>query len=225
MNKSNYNWEAFLVPYHLAISSFIIKFEAIKNQYLCNGDSAPIEIVSGRVKSPESILEKASRLNVDVDRIPEEIYDIAGVRITCKYIQDVYRVYELLKSRKDITITLVKDYIQNPKESGYRSLHVICKYNVETVDGQQPINIEFQIRTHAMHLWASIEHGLKYKYYHNIPTNIKKRLVDASQIAFELDKEMSKIKIEIDETNVEKSRVEGYFTDGYEFSSNSIKKW
>ena len=225
MNNPNFNWDAFFVPYQLAIGGFIIKLESIRKQYLCNGEASPIEIVTGRVKTPESIMDKARRMKVKVENIPDEIYDIAGVRITCKYIQDVYRVYELLKSRRDIDILIVKDYIENPKESGYRSLHVIARYNVETVDGQKPINIEFQIRTHAMHLWASIEHSLKYKYYRNIPENIKKRLVEASLVSAKLDKEMGLIKQAIDETNVEMIREEKYLDYETEISVNSVKKW
>ena len=141
------------------------------------------------------------------------------------YINNPNEVYELLKSRRDIDILIVKDYIENPKESGYRSLHVIARYNVETVDGQKPINIEFQIRTHAMHLWASIEHSLKYKYYRNIPENIKKRLVEASLVSAKLDKEMGLIKQAIDETNVEMIREEKYLDYETEISVNSVKKW
>ena len=225
MDSKDFNWDAFFVPYQLAIAGFIIKFESIRKQYICNGESSPIEIVTGRIKTPESIFDKAKRLNVSVENIPNEIYDIAGIRITCKYIQDVYRVFELLKSRKDITITKVKDYIENPKPSGYRSLHIIAKYNVETVDGQMPINIEFQIRTHAMHLWASIEHGLKYKYYRRIPENIKTRLVDASNIAYDLDMEMAKIKTAIDETHIEMIRDDKYLDYETEISINNLKKW
>ena len=113
-----------------------------------------------------------------------------------------------LKSRKDIEIFWIKDYIENPKPSGYRSLHLITKYNAETIDGQIPINIEFQIRTLSMHLWGSIEHSLKYKYYRNIPENIKLRLIEASRIAYDLDLEMSKIKIEMDELDVVEERGE-----------------
>ena len=102
------------------------------------------------------------------------------------------------KSLKDIEIVSLKDYIKEPKPSGYRSLHIIAKYNVETLEGQQSIYIEFQIRTLAMHLWASIEHSLKYKYYRNIPESIKKRLQAAAKITTDLDNEMSNIQHEVE---------------------------
>lgn len=200
--EENFNWDLFLQPYELAITGFIIKLEAMKKQYILKGHKNPIESVSGRVKTPSSIVEKAKRLNVAFSDIEEKIQDIGGIRILCKYESDVYDVLELLQSRKDIESVIIKDYIKNPKPSGYKSLHFVAKYNVETVEGQQPIYIEFQIRTLAMHLWASIEHSLKYKYYRNIPDNIKARLVEASKITTELDHEMSRIQKEVETLTV-----------------------
>lgn len=224
INESIY-WKSFLLPYELAVGGFIIKLESMRKDFLLKNSSSPIEIVSGRVKAVSSILEKAQRLNIDFSRIKEEIYDIAGIRITCKYIQDVYKVFELLKTRKDVDIFIVKDYIKNPKPSGYRSLHVIAKYNVETLEGQIPINIEFQIRTHAMHLWASIEHSLKYKYYRQIPIEIQERLLSVSQVTTQLDEEMSRIQIAVEETSVDKVRSEEYELDGLELFLSNLKKW
>lgn len=224
INESIY-WKSFLLPYELAVGGFIIKLESMRKDFILKNSSSPIEIVSGRVKSVSSILEKAQRLNIDFSRIKEEIYDIAGIRVTCKYIQDVYKVYELLKARKDVDIFIVKDYIKNPKASGYRSLHLIAKYNVETLEGQIPINIEFQIRTHAMHLWASIEHSLKYKYYRQIPEDIQERLLKVAEVTTKLDEEMSKIQIAVEETNTDKVRNEEYELEGLDLFLNSIKKW
>lgn len=225
MNERDFKWEVFLQPYELAIQGFIIKLEAIKKQHILKGIKNPIEIVSGRVKTPESILEKAKRLDILFSEIPEKMYDIAGVRITCKYIQDVYEVADMLKTRKDIIIKEVKDYIKNPKPSGYKSLHIIAVYNVETIDGQIPINMEFQIRTHAMHLWASIEHSLKYKFLRNIPVSIQDRLFAASEAAAALDLEMSKIKQLVDSINGEGIRRQPYPLEDMEIYPNNLKKW
>ena len=177
-----FDWDSFLQPYELAVEGFLLKMEGIKKQYLVKGIHCPIEIVSGRVKTPESIINKAERMNVNIP----EVHDIGGVRITCKYLEDVYQVAKLLKSRKDIKLIEERDYIKNVKPSGYRSLHLICRYNVETIEGQQPILLEFQIRTHAMHFWASIEHSIKYKYNKKVPQEIKERLVNASIAATKL---------------------------------------
>ena len=218
------DWKSFLLPYELAVSGFIMKLGAIKKEYILKGENSPIEIVSGRVKSVPSILEKANRFNVKYSDIAEEIYDIAGIRIICKYIDDVYKVYELLKSRQDIEIYSVKDYIKNPKPSGYRSLHVLAKYHAETIDGAIPINVEFQIRTHAMHLWASIEHSLKYKYYQEIPENIKDRLVVAAGASYKLDEELTKIREEVLQTVVNKARGDELEDSELDLFLESFKK-
>lgn len=193
MNDEQLKWKIFLEPYELAVEGFILKFEGIKKQYQTRGEYCPIEIVTGRVKSPDSILDKAKRMGVKMENLAKEVYDIGGVRITCKYLEDVYSVAELVKSRKDIVVLEERDYIKNTKPSGYRSLHLIASYNVETIKGQIPLILEFQIRTHAMHFWASIEHSLKYKYQKKIPENLKERLKSASVAAQKLDEEMSQI--------------------------------
>ena len=194
------NWTLFLQPYEFAVSNFLIKLQFIKKQYISQGLKNPIEDITGRVKNPKSIMAKLDRMKMSLEDV-RDLTDIAGIRITCKYIQEVYEIYEMLSLRKDIKIVLVKDYIKNPKPSGYRSLHIIAKYNAETLDGQMGVYMEFQIRTLAMHLWASIEHSLKYKYYMNIPTNLRERLIKASKIAYDLDKEMSKIKNDMELIN------------------------
>lgn len=207
MNQQTINWQEFLQTYELAVNGFVLKLESIKKQYILAGLKNPIENVSGRVKTPKSIVEKLKRMNMSFDEI-RNLSDIGGIRITCKYIQEVYQIFDLLKARKDIEIFWIKDYIENPKPSGYRSLHIIAKYNAETINGRIPINVEFQIRTLAMHLWGSIEHSLKYKYYRNIPENIKLRLIEASRIAYDLDVEMSKIKQEMDSLDIQEERPE-----------------
>ena len=205
MDTKNFEWTTFLQPYEFALTNFLTKLQFIKKQYTTQGLKNPIEDITGRLKSPASILEKLERLNMDIDDV-RDITDIAGVRITCKYIQDVYQIYDILKARKDIKIVLVKDYIKYPKPSGYRSLHLIAKYNAETINGQMPVYMEFQIRTLAMHLWASIEHSLKYKYYLNIPQSLRNRLTEASKIAYDLDVEMSKIKSDMDSFEEDEER-------------------
>lgn len=215
MNEQTINWPQFLQPYEQAVNGFILKLESIKKQYILAGQKNPIESVHGRVKSPKSIVAKLQRMNMEFDDI-RNLSDIGGVRIICKYVQEVYEIFELLKSRKDIEIFWIKDYIENPKPSGYRSLHIIAKYNAETIEGRLPINVEFQIRTLSMHLWASIEHSLKYKYYRNIPENIKLRLIEASRIAYDLDLEMSKIKQDMNSLD-DKEETHEYHDDYLDF--------
>lgn len=220
MTEETINWSQFLQPYELAVNGFVMKLESIKKQYILAGKKNPIESVYGRVKTPKSIVAKLKRMNMDFSEI-RNLSDIGGIRITCKYIQEVYEIFELLKSRKDIEIFWIKDYIENPKPSGYRSLHLITKYNAETIDGRITINIEFQIRTLAMHLWASIEHSLKYKYYRNIPDNIKLRLIEASRIAYDLDVEMSMIKQDMNSLDIQEERMEEYDDSFFDFDFNN----
>ncbi len=224
MGINDFSWEHFLQPYELAVEGFILKFEGIKKQYKLQNTYCPIEIVTGRVKTPESILDKAKRMNVDFENIAKQVYDIGGVRITCKYLEDVYKVAKLLKSRKDVKLLEERDYIKNVKPSGYRSLHLIMSYNVETLDGQVPVILEFQIRTHAMHFWASIEHSLKYKYQKQIPDTLKERLKSASVAASKLDEEMSAIHSLILEYDNGES-PKGYDHLENEISMADLKKW
>lgn len=197
--NEKFNWDVFLQPYELAVEGFILKIEGIKNQYHLANQYCPIEIVSGRVKSPKSILDKAKRMNVPYDKIDELVHDIGGIRITCKYIDDVYHVAELIMNRKDLEVLEVRDYVKNVKPSGYRSYHIICRYVVETINGAISLLLEFQIRTHAMHFWASIEHSLKYKYQKQIPQELKERLTSAALAAQKLDDEMTSIRQTIEE--------------------------
>lgn len=225
IEKNNFNWDRFLQPYELAVEGFILKFEGIKKQYQLNGLYCPIEIVSGRVKSIDSILDKAKRMNVPFEKIDEALYDIGGVRITCKYIDDVYVICDLIKARKDIKVIEVRDYIKNMKASGYRSLHILAEYNVETISGQVPVKLEFQIRTHAMHFWASIEHSLKYKYQKNIPLDLKERLYHVAITGAKLDDEMTTLHHLIQE--YDSLSDDGNNNDPLEeeINMNSLKRW
>ena len=224
--NENFNWNEFLQPYSLAVEGFILKIEGIKRQYQMKKQYCPIEIVSGRVKSPKSIIDKANRMSVPFDYIDELLYDIGVIRITCKYIEDVYKVAEMIKNRHDIMLLEVRDYIKNVKPSGYRSLHLIVEYNVETIDGTKPIRLEFQIRTHSMHFWASIEHSLKYKYQKQIPLEIKERLYRASEASARLDNEMSSIKAmmdELEQLGVGNTIIDDSLED--EVTVNNFKRW
>ena len=221
-----FNWDIFLQPYELAVEDFILKMEGIKNQYHKANLYCPIEIVSGRVKSPQSILDKARRMNVPTALIDEKVHDIGGIRITCKYIDDVYKVAELVRNRRDLEVLEVRDYIKNVKPSGYRSFHIIARYIVETIKGAIPVLLEFQIRTHAMHFWASIEHSLKYKYQKRIPVELKERLTAAAHAAEKLDEEMTAIKLTIEQLDVTFGEDKSKVADPLENEvSINHKKW
>ena len=126
-----------------------------------------------------------------------EIEDIAGIRIMCQFVEDIYTLVDLIKARTDMTVIYEKDYITNFKDSGYRSYHVIINYPINSIAGYKEIICEIQIRTLAMNFWATIEHSLKYKYEHYIPKDVAERLRRAADAAFLLDQEMSEIREEI----------------------------
>lgn len=190
-------WKEILTPYDLAVDEIQLKFNHIIKEYKQSGKYSPIEQVLGRVKSISSILEKAKKKNIEIDKIEESLEDIAGIRIICQFIDDIYTVVKLIRERSDMKIKSEKDYITNMKPSGYRSYHIIVMYKVETVAGTKEIPIEIQIRTLAMNFWATIEHSLQYKYHQNIPQPIRERLNSSSEAIITLDNEMSSIHGEI----------------------------
>lgn len=132
-----------------------------------------------------------------MDQLEVGIEDIAGIRIMCQFVEDIEKVAEMIRARKDMEMVYVKDYIKNKKESGYRSYHLIVKYPVQTSLGQTEILAEIQIRTLAMNFWATIEHSLNYKYKQSLPDDLRARLKKAAEAAFQLDEEMSSIRDEI----------------------------
>lgn len=191
------DWNKILLPYECAVEELKVKFKNVRRELRDNGEYSPIEFVTGRVKKVTSILDKVKRLDMDINNIEEEMEDIAGLRIMCQMIEDIYIVVEHLKSRKDMKIVYVKDYIKNHKASGYRSYHVILRYPVQTVYGYKEILVEVQLRTLAMNFWATVEHSLNYKYDKYVPEDIRKRLIRAADAAACLDEEMACIHEEI----------------------------
>lgn len=190
-------WKEILTPYELAVEELTLKFNHIMKEYKESDLYSPIEEVTGRVKKISSILEKAQKKNIPIDEIEANLQDIAGLRIICQFVEDIYDVVEIIKSRSDMKVIGEKDYISHHKDSGYRSYHMIVEYKVETIKGHRTIPVEIQIRTMAMNFWATIEHSLQYKYSQGIPEHIKKRLNAASEAILRLDEEMSSIHGEI----------------------------
>ena len=190
-------WKTFLTPYEQAVEELKVKFRAIRKEYRRKNEYSPIEFVTGRVKEISSILEKANKFGIPLDRLQYEIEDVAGLRIMCQFVDDIEKVVELIRSRKDMQVMYEKDYVTNVKESGYRSYHIIIKYPVNMAEGQMVILAEFQIRTLAMNFWATIEHSLNYKYKQQIPKELTVKLKSAADAAYKLDEEMREIKEEI----------------------------
>ncbi|MBL4952410.1 GTP pyrophosphokinase family protein [Neobacillus sp. YIM B02564] len=193
------HWEQFLAPYKQAVDELKVKFRGMRGQFELDSDHSPIEFVTGRVKPIASILDKANQKGISLDKLEEEMQDIAGLRIMCQFVEDIYLVVNLLRNRNDFEIIEERDYISHKKTSGYRSYHVVIQYPVQTIRGEKKILCEIQIRTLAMNFWATIEHSLNYKYKGDFPTDIQMRLQRAAEAAFRLDEEMSLIRGEIKE--------------------------
>ncbi|WP_169865064.1 GTP pyrophosphokinase [Sutcliffiella halmapala] len=200
------DWDLFLAPYKQAIDEMKVKLKGIRGQFKMQSEHSPIEFVTGRVKPIASILDKATRKGISLEKLEEEMQDIAGVRMMCQFVDDIHRVVELLRIRNDFEIVEERDYISTKKNSGYRSYHVVIRYPVQTIDGEKKILVEIQIRTLAMNFWATIEHSLNYKYSGQFPQVIKERLVRAAEAAYLLDAEMSLIRGEIQEAQAIFSR-------------------
>jgi len=190
-------WRKLLIPYQQAVQEIQVKFTSIANENRRLGRNSPIEYVTVRVKKIASILEKAKKKGILLSNLEEEIEDIAGIRIMCQFVEDIDMVVALIKSRKDMRVKSEKNYVKNMKESGYRSYHMIVYYHVHTALGEREIQAEIQIRTLAMDFWATIEHSLNYKYQHNIPEKIQKRLIAAAEAAHNLDEEMTNIRLDV----------------------------
>ncbi len=200
-------WKEILDPYEKAVTELIAKFRSLQKEYERKNLYCPIERISGRVKEVSSILEKMHRKNIPFERMEEEIEDIAGVRLITQFEEDVEKLGEQILSRSDLTPVVRKDYLKNQKESGYRSLHLIVRYRIDTLDGPKDVNVEIQIRTMAMNFWATAEHSLQYKYRQELPPYVAEQLARAAEATAELDSKMNAVRAEIMDAEIH-SRIE-----------------
>jgi putative GTP pyrophosphokinase len=190
-------WREILAPYQLAVDELVVKFNHVKQEYQDAKMYSPIEMVSGRVKRVSSILEKAQRKGVKLEKLEEKIEDSAGIRLICQFVEDIQTVVEIIRNRKDLEIKREKDYITKSKASGYRSYHIIAYYTVHTINGPKRLEVEIQIRTLAMNFWSTIEHSLQYKYKEHMPDDLRERLLRAADAVDALDTEMASVRDEI----------------------------
>ena len=188
-----------LMHHQFAIDEMLTKVSILREEFLHLHRYNPIEHISSRVKSPRSLIEKITRrgLPLEIDAITANITDIAGIRITCSFIADTYRVLETLTSQNDVRIIEIKDYIAHPKPNGYKSLHAILEIPVFLSAGPVPIVCEVQVRTIAMDFWASLEHKIHYKYAGDVPDRLVEELTRAANAAGELDRKMEQLHAEV----------------------------
>ena len=185
----------FMTMYNCAIKEVRTKFEILNDNLSVEYDRNPIEMIKSRIKTPESIIKKLKRkgLSYDIDAIVENIYDIAGVRVICSFVEDIYVVAKMLSSQDDIKVLEIKDYIKNPKPNGYRSYHMIVEIPVFFAQCRKNMKVEVQLRTIAMDFWASLEHKMRYKKDIEGVSAVYKELRDCAEIIASTDLKMQEI--------------------------------
>ena len=181
-----------LLIYEWGQRTLLTKLNIMNEDFRAFQESNPIEYIRGRIKAPESIAQKLHKMNVEVraDNARKYLKDIAGIRIICSYAKDVYQLIDILRAMPDIHILDEKDYIGNPKPSGYRSYHVIMEVPVFHSGKTEYIPVEVQIRTEAMNFWSTLEHKARYKYQEHIPQHLGDELVLCAEKIAELDERM-----------------------------------
>ena len=201
-----------MLSYKFALEEINTRISILLEDFRLLHEYSPIEHVSTRIKSPTSIMKKMKhkQLSWSMKEIEENIRDIAGARIICSFEEDIYRVANMLCSQRDIKVIDIKDYIKNPKENGYRSLHLIVKIPVFLTDSVREVYVEVQIRTIAMDFWASLEHKIFYKYNKSVPLHIRQGLKEAADQTAALDNKMAALN---KETNILKEKNRDSNTD------------
>lgn len=188
-----------IMVYESAVKEITTKLEILNNEYTAKNERSPISSIKSRIKSPESIANKlASKgLPVTFSAMTENLDDIAGVRVICPYINDIYTVLNMLCVQSDLKLIETKDYIKEPKPSGYRSLHIVLVVPVYLSEEKKEVRVEVQLRTIAMDFWASLEHELRYKTAAKVNDAIKRELRHAAELIALTDREMQEIAEEL----------------------------
>lgn len=201
MTESDYlaesadSWNTFMLLYNSALKEMGTKVEILNDEFQHVHQYNPIEYVKKRMKTPESIVKKLKRHNLEatVENMIEHVNDVAGIRIVCSFTSDIYRLADMIASQDDLTVLSVKDYIKYPKASGYKSYHMIITVPVFLSDRVVETKVEVQIRTIAMDFWASLEHKIRYKK--NLPDNsdMEKELLACAELSAQLERRMERI--------------------------------
>lgn len=179
--------------YNAAMCATTARLEIIEDEFKYRKLRCPIHHIDTRLKSAKSILGKLQKKDLDLtlSAACNNIYDIAGIRVVCSYIKDVYLIRDRLMAQDDIMIMQIKDYIETPKENGYRSLHMVIRVPVYFMNKKQLVPVELQIRTLAMDLWASLEHDIKYKCLYQAETeDFSEELKECSRLIYEAEEKM-----------------------------------
>lgn len=191
-----------MMMYRCAIREVQTKLEVLDDEFSVENKRNPISFIKTRIKNPQSIYNKLQKLGYEftAENIQEQLNDVAGVRVVCAFIDDIYTIANLIAEQDDIKVIKIKDYIKNPKPNGYRSYHMIVEIPVFFSKGKTPMRVELQIRTNGMDFWATLEHQLRYKKgIEDLPgyDEISKELLLSAQAVIETENEMQRIKNKI----------------------------
>lgn len=196
-------WKSTLFLYNSALREINTKLEILNDEFKLAHSYNPIEHITSRIKSPESIAKKIRKKNKEltVENIVKYVNDVAGIRVICSFTSDIYRLANAIGNQNDVKVLRVKDYITNPKENGYKSYHMIVSVPIFLTDNVIETKVEIQIRTIAMDFWASLEHKIYYKFEGNAPESIRKDLKECADIIQYLDHKMMSLNAEIQNYN------------------------
>lgn len=184
-------WNEVTLVYNSALKQINTKLEILNEEFQHVHNYNPIEHIKSRIKTPESIVKKLKKYGKEstLENMVTYVNDIAGVRVICSFQSDIYRIANIIATQADIKIIEVKDYIESPKPSGYKSYHMLVTIPVYLTDKIVHTKVEIQIRTVAMDFWASLEHKINYKF-ENVPEDIRNELVNCAEIVSQLDERM-----------------------------------
>lgn len=193
------SWEEVILIYRSALKQISTKLEILNDEFQHVHRYNPIEHIKSRLKTSESIVKKLRRQGHEstIHNMVQYVNDIAGIRVICSFTSDIYRIAEMITNQGDIKVLSVKDYLVNPKPSGYKSYHMLVSVPVYLSDRIVDTKVEIQIRTVAMDFWASLEHKIHYKFEGNAPEHIKEQLVECAQMVAALDARMMSLNEEI----------------------------
>lgn len=193
------NWTEVMLVYGSALKQMQTKLEILNDEFQHVHRYNPIEHIKVRLKTSESIVKKLRRRGLEstIQNMVDYVNDIAGVRIICSFTSDIYRIAEMISNQSDIKVISVKDYLASPKDSGYRSYHMLVSVPVYLSDRIVDTRVEIQIRTVAMDFWASLEHKIHYKFEGNAPDNIRQELIECADMVAALDNKMLSLNEEI----------------------------
>lgn len=193
------SWKEVQLIYNSALKQISTKLEILNDEFQHVHRYNPIEHIKSRIKTPESIVKKLKKNGYEstIDNMVRYVNDIAGIRVICSFTSDIYQIAEMISNQSDIKVISVKDYIVNPKASGYKSYHMLVTVPVYLSDRIANTKVEIQIRTVAMDFWASLEHKIHYKFEGNAPEHIRDELVECAKMVSNLDARMLSLNEEI----------------------------